>query len=148
MPEQSPTQLINDWATNAEKATQQNAKAIATAIANLYANNAVLCATEGIIQGQSYISADYEAQFTAGWVLKGISNQSINQATTSNWAWAYGQWTGSVPNPYPNPPVKEPTTLQLHGCWSILFVNQGTSTQPNWLIQQHTIVTNPPSQTR
>ena len=143
MAEQSPSQLVNDWVTNAEKANPNNAKTIATTIANFYANNAVLCATEGIVQGQSYISADYEAQFTAGWVLKGISNQSINQGTAANWAWACGQWTGTVPNPDSNPPVKEPTTLQLEGCWSILFVNQGTSTQPNWLIQQHTIVTNP-----
>ena len=146
MAEQSPSQVVNDWVAAAQ--SNDTPKNKATKIATLYipdttGEKAALCATEGIIQGQSYISADYEAQFTAGWVLKGISNQSINQATTSNWAWAYGQWTGSVPNPYPNPPVKEPTTLQLQGCWSILFVNQGTSTQPNWLIQQHTIVTNP-----
>ena len=146
MADQSPSQVVNDWVAAAQ--SNDTPKNKATKIATLYipdttGEKAALCATEGIIQGQSYISADYEAQFTAGWVLKGISNQSINQATTSNWAWAYGQWTGSVPNPYPNPPVKEPTTLQLQGCWSILFVNQGTSTQPNWLIQQHTIVTNP-----
>ena len=146
MAEQSPSQVVNDWVAAAQ--SNDTPKNKATKIATLYipdtaGEKAALCATEGIIQGQSYISADYEAQFSAGWVLKGISNQSINQGTASNWAWAYGQWTGSVPNPNPNPPVKEPTNLQLQGCWSILFVNQGTSTQPNWLIQQHTIVTNP-----
>jgi hypothetical protein len=32
----------------------------------------------------------------------------------------------------------------LQGCWSIFFVNQPTSNnQPNSLLQQHTIVTNP-----
>ena len=147
MAEQSPSQVINDWVAAAQ--SNDTPKNKATKIATLYVpdtatEKAALCATEGIIQGQSYISADYEAQFTAGWVLKGISNQSINQATASNWAWAYGQWTGSVPNPNSNPPVKEPTILQLQGCWSILFVNQPTSSNPqNWLIQQHTIVTNP-----
>ena len=147
MAEQSPSQVINDWVAAAQ--SNDTPKNKATKIASLYVpdtatEKATLCATEGIIQSQSYISADYEAQFTAGWVLKGISNQSINQGTASNWAWAYGQWTGTVPNPNSNPPVKEPTTLQLQGCWSILFVNQPTSNnQPNWLIQQHTIVTNP-----
>ena len=143
MPEQSPSQLINDWVTNAEKANPNNAKTIATTIANLYTNNGVLCATEGIIAGRSNILADYEGQFGFGWVLTGITNQSPINQINQDWAWANGQWTGTVPNPNSNPPVKEPTTLQLQGCWSILFVNQGTSTQPNWLIQQHTIVTNP-----
>ena len=136
MPEQSPSQLINDWQTVAK---QKDAKTLA----NFYTDNAVLCATEGVISGKSDISADFQTQFGVGWTLTGISNQSINQGTDKDWAWAYGQWTGTVPNPNPNPPVKEPTTLQLQGCWSILFVNQGTSTLPNWLIQQHTIVTNP-----
>src|ERR1700756_5029083 len=102
MVEQSPLQLINDWAAAAQ--SNDTPKNKATKIASLYVpdtarDKAVLCATEGIIQGQSYISADYEAQFTAGWVLKGISNQSINQVTASNWAWAYGQWNGTVPDP-------------------------------------------------
>src|SRR5215469_7024222 len=116
MAEQSPSQVINDWVAAAQ--SNDTPKNKATKIATLYVpdtatEKAALCATEGIIQGQPYISADYEAQFTAGWVLKGISNQSINQGTAnqgtaSNWAWAYGQWTGTVPNPNPNPPVKEP----------------------------------------
>ena len=148
MPEQSPTQLINDWATNAEKATQQNAKAIATAIANLYANNAVLCATEGIITEQSNILADYQGYFENGWVLTGITpNQpSINQIS-QNWAWAVGQWKGSALSNPQDPNSRFP----LAGCWSILFNNQPPSNNPNqanWLIQEHTIVTNPPSQTQ
>ena len=138
MPEQSPSQLINDWQTVAK---QKDAKTLA----NFYTDNAVLCATEGVISGKSDISADFQTQFGFGWTLTGISNQSINQGTDKDWAWAYGQWTGTVPNPQQNPPVKEPTILQLQGCWSILFVNQGASTQPNWLIQQHTIVTDPVS---
>ena len=136
MPEQSPSQLINDWQTAAKNKN-------ATTLENFYTDKAVLCATEGVISEKSNISADFAAQFGFGWTLTGISNESINQGTDTDWAWGYGQWTGTVPNPNPNPPVKEPTTLQLQGCWSILFVNQGTSTQPNWLIQQHTIVTNP-----
>jgi hypothetical protein len=136
MAEQSPSQLINDWVKAAEA---KDAKTLA----NYYTSDAVLCATEGIIPGQSNILADYQGYFQNGWTLTGISNQSNKSGTASNWAWAYGNWTGTVPNPNPNPPVKEPTTLQLQGCWSILFVNQGTSAQPNWLIQQHTIVTNP-----
>jgi hypothetical protein len=139
MAEQSPSQLINDWVTAAKSANPNNANTTATTIANFYANNAVLCATEGIITDRSNILTDYEGQFGAGWVLTGISNESINQ-TNQDWAWAYGQWAGTVPNPTPS----EPKTLQLQGCWSILFVNQPTSNnQPNWLIQQHTIVTNP-----
>jgi hypothetical protein len=136
MPEQSPLQLINDWQSAAKKKD-------ANTLESFYADKAVLCATEGVISDKSNISTDFAAQFAFGWTLTGISNQSINQGTDNDWAWGYGQWTGTVPNPNPNPPVKEPTTLQLQGCWSILFVNQGTSTQPNWLIQQHTIVTNP-----
>ena len=101
MPEQSPSQVVNDWVTTAQ--SNDTPKNKATKIATLYipdttGEKAALCATEGIIQGQSYISADYEAQFTAGWVLKGISNQSINQGTAANWAGACGQWTGTVPN--------------------------------------------------
>jgi hypothetical protein len=139
MAEQSPSQLINDWVTNAEKANPNNAKTVATTVANLYTNNAVLCATEGIIKDRSNILNDYEQNFGFGWVLTGISNQSPINQINQDWAWAYGQWTGTVPNP------KDPSKiLQLQGCWSILFVNQPTSNnQPNWLIQQHTIVTNP-----
>ena len=136
MPEQSPSQLINDWQTAAK---DKDAKTLQ----NFYTDKAVLCATEGIISDKSNISGDFAMQFGFGWTLTGITNESINQGTDEDWAWGYGQWTGTVPNPNPNPPVKEPTTLRLQGCWSILFVNQGTSTQPNWLIQQHAIVTNP-----
>jgi hypothetical protein len=135
MAEQSPSQLISDWVTAARSTASPSNKA--ATIANLYTNNAVYCATEGIIQGQSNIKADYEQNFTAGWVLKGISNQSINQGTDKDWAWAYGQWTGSAPDP------QDPKTiLQLQGCWSILFV---APTSNSWLIQQHTVVTNPVS---
>jgi ketosteroid isomerase-like protein len=136
MPEQSPSQLINDWQTAAKNKD-------ATTLENFYTDKAVLCATEGVIPGKSSISGDFQQQFKFGWTLTGISNQSINDGTDKDWAWAFGQWAGTVPNPDPNPPVKEPTTLQLQGCWSILCVNEGTSAQPNWLIQQHTIVTNP-----
>jgi hypothetical protein len=133
MAEQSPSQLINDWQTAAQSSDTPSNKA--TKIASLYAGSAVYCATEGIIQGQSNIKTDYEQNFQAGWVLKGISNQSINQGTDKDWAWAYGQWTGSAPDP------QDPKTiLQLQGCWSILFV---APTSNNWLIQQHTVVTNP-----
>ena len=137
MPESSPSQLINAWQTAAKNKDANTLK-------NYYASNAVLCATEGIISGNSDISGDFAAQFQGGFVLAGISNQSINPGppppgtTTSNWAWAYGQWSGSAPNPKPPPP----TTLQLAGSWSILLVNQATSGPANWLIQQHTIVTN------
>jgi ketosteroid isomerase-like protein len=133
MAEQSPSQLISDWVTAAQSNDTPSNKA--TKIANLYADSAVYCATEGIIQGQSNIKTDYEQNFQAGWVLKGITNQSINQGTDKDWAWAYGQWTGSAPDP------QDPKTiLQLQGCWSIVFV---APTSNNWLIQQHTIVTNP-----
>jgi len=147
MPESSPSQLINDWVTAAKSATPNNAPSVAKTIAGFYTSDAVLCATEGIIKNQPNppnILADYEQNFEAGWVLTGISNQSVNPGGTGqHWAWAYGQWTGTVPNPNPNPPSGEPKILQLQGCWSILFANQSTSAEPNWLIQQHTIVTNP-----
>ena len=139
MPEQSPSQLINDWQTVAKDKN-------ATTLENFYTDKAILCATEGIISDKSNISGDFATQFGFGWTLTGISNESINQGTDNDWAWGYGQWTGTVPNPNPNPnpPPNEPKILQLQGCWSILFVNQPTgNNQPNWLIQQHTIVTNP-----
>jgi hypothetical protein len=138
MAEQSPSQLITDWVAAAESVTPNNAKTTAQKIANLYANNAVLCATpEGILSGRTAIESDYEQNFGAGWVLKGITpNQpSINQID-QNWAWAVGQWSGTLQG------------NSLSGSWSILFNNQPTSGQANWLIQQHTIVTNLPPQTR
>jgi hypothetical protein len=141
MAESSPTQLINDWVAAAKSATKQNAPTVAAKIADYYTNNAVLCATpEGIINTQKNIENDYAQNFGAGFVVTGISNQSINPGKDQDWAWAYGDWNGSSPYPPPNGPV-----IQLSGCWSILLVNQGTTGQPNWLIQQHTIVTNPPS---
>ena len=133
MAEQSPSQLLNDWVKAAEA---KDAKTLA----NFYTTDAVLCATpEGIIETRTAIEKDYEQNFAAGWVLTGTSNQSVNPGTDQDWAWAYGQWSGTAPNQ--NPP---PNTLQLTGCWSTLLVNQGTSGQPNWLIKQHTIVTNLP----
>jgi ketosteroid isomerase-like protein len=138
MAEQSPTQLINDWVAAAESAKPSNAQSVAQKIANLYTNNAVLCATpEGIVNGRTAIENDYQNNFSQGWELKGISNQSINQGTAPNWAWAYGKWSGTFPG-----------LGDLTGTWSILLVNQSTSNPPNWLIQQHTIVTDLPSQTR
>ena len=56
MAEQSPSQLINDWQTAAKNKD-------ATTLANYYADNAVPCATEGIISGKSNISADFATQF-------------------------------------------------------------------------------------
>ena len=98
MAEPSPSQLINDWVTAAKSATKQNAKSVAQTIANLYTNNAVLCATpEGIVKNQPNppnIFSDYEQNFEAGWVLTGVSDQSINQGTAPNWAWAYGNGVG------------------------------------------------------
>jgi hypothetical protein len=138
MAEQSPSQVINDWVAAAKSATKENAQNVAKTIAGYYTSDAVLCATpEGIIKTRTAIESDYAQNFGAGWVLTGTSNQSINQGTDQDWAWAYGQWTGTAPNLPP-----------LSGCWSILLVNQGTSGQPNWLIQQNTIVTNLPSATR
>lgn len=141
MAEQSPSQLINDWVAAAKSATKQNAKSVAQTIAGYYTNNAVLCATpEGIVKNQPNppnIFSDYEQNFGAGWVLTGTSDQSINQGTDPNWAWAYGKWSGTFPG-----------LGNLTGTWSILLVNQGPSGQANWLIQQHTIVTDLPSQSR
>jgi hypothetical protein len=133
MAEQTPTQLINDWQTAAKN---KDAKKLET----YYTGNAVLCATEGIIQSNSSISDDFAAQFQGGFVLTAISNQTINPGGTGQpWAWAYGQWSGRAPYPPPSGPV-----TNLSGYWSILLVNQGSG-EPNWLIQQHTIVTIPPS---
>jgi len=138
MAEQSPTQLINDWLAAAKSANPSHAKTVAQKIAGYYTDNAVLCATpEGIVNGRTAIEQDYEQNFEAGFVVTGISNQSINTVTGQPWAWAYGLWNGSSPFPPPSGPV-----TQLSGCWSILLVNQGTSGQANWLIQQHTIATN------
>jgi ketosteroid isomerase-like protein len=139
MPEQSPAQLINAWVTAAQAKD-------ANKVAGYYTNNAVLCTTPdaftqtGIVIGQSNIEQDYASNFQIGWALTGISNQSVNPGTHPDWNWAYGNWSGTVPNPPPNGP-----TLQLQGSWGILLVNQGAGGQPNWLIQQHAIVTNPPS---
>ena len=98
---------------------------------------AVLCATEGIIPGQSNISQDYAAQFGAGWDLTAISNQTVNNTTdaANNFTWGFGQWTGTVPNPQ-----KPSQILSLSGCWSIVFWQDSNK---NWFIQEHTIVTNP-----
>ena len=133
MAEQTPTQLINDWAAAAKN---KDAKTLE----KYYAGNAVLCATEGIISGNSSISDDFAAQFNNGFDFAGISNPSINPGTASNWAWAYGGWNGTAPNP--TDPTK---TVPVAGSWSILLVDQGTSGQNNWLIQEHTIVTNLPT---
>jgi hypothetical protein len=139
MAESSPSQLITDWIATAKSATKENAPTVAQKIAGYYTNNAVLCATpEGIINTRKAIENDYAQNFGVGFVVTGISNQSINPGTSQDWAWAYGQWNGSSPYPPPSGPV-----TQLSGCWSILLVNQGASGQPDWLIQQHTIVTNP-----
>jgi hypothetical protein len=138
MAEQSASQLISDWVAAAKSANTNNAHTVATTIANFYANNAVLCTTPdaftkiGIVNGQSDIEKDYEANFGAGWVLTEITpNQPQINSIDQNWSWAFGQWTGTF------------SGTQLSGSWSILFNNQPTSGQPNWLIQQHTIVTNP-----
>jgi ketosteroid isomerase-like protein len=127
MAEQSPSQLINDWQTAAKNKD-------ASTLEKYYAGNAILCATEGIISGNSGISADFKTQFTNGWALTAISNQVINQGTGANWVWAYGQWSGTYPQ-----------LGALQGSWSLVLVNQPINNQPNWLIQQHTIVTNLPS---
>ena len=145
MAEQSPSQVISDWVAAAESATKQNAQTVAQKIAGYYTNDAVLCATpEGIITEQSNILQDYAQNFGFGWVLKGITpNQPPIHQITNDWAWAVGEWNGSAPsNPSdPNSPV-----VPLTGYWSILFANQPTSKNPtNWLIQEHTIVTNLPS---
>jgi hypothetical protein len=142
MAETSPTQLINDWQTAAKDKD-------ANKLGNYYTDNAVLCATEGIISGKSNISGDFAEQFKFGFVLTAASPQAINPGTPSdpgtpsNWAWAYGQWNGSAPYPPPSGPV-----TPLSGYWSILLVNQAASGPANWLIQQHSIVTIPPSPTR
>jgi hypothetical protein len=130
MAEQSPSQVINDWVAAAKSATKENAQNVAKTIAGYYTSDAVLCATpEGIIKTRTDIENDYAQNFGAGYVLTGISNQSINPEKEQDWAWAYGQWTGTFQG-------------TLTGYWSILLVNEGTINQPNWLIQQHTIVTN------
>jgi hypothetical protein len=131
MAEPSPSQLLSDLEA-AAKAKD------ADKLATYYASDAVFCGTpEEIVTGQTAIKNDFAKQFQDGWVLTGITpNQpSINQIN-QNWAWAVGQWTGSFPALGP-----------LSGCWSILLVNQPTTGQPhNWLIQQHTIVTDLPKQ--
>ena len=122
MAEQSPSQLINDWVKAAEA---KDAKTLA----NFYTSDAVLCATpEGIVKGQTAIGNDYEQNFGAGWVLTEIPNPSVHLGAGQEWAWAYGTWKGAFKG-------------TLTGCWSIVCVNQGTSARPDWLIQQHTIVT-------
>jgi hypothetical protein len=133
MAETSPSQLINDWVTAAKAKN-------ATTIAGFYADDAVLCATpEGIVNGRTAIEKDYAQNFGGGFVLTGISNQSINPGTPtpSNWAWAYGQWNGSAPFPPGSGPV-----TPLSGYWGILLVNKGSTNNPDWLIQQHTIAQN------
>ena len=70
---------INDWQTAAKNKD-------ATTLENFYTDNAVLCATEGVIPGKSYISGDFQQQFKYGWSLTGISNQSINQGSDNDWA--------------------------------------------------------------
>jgi hypothetical protein len=143
MAETSPTQLINDWLAAAKSATKANAPTVATTLAGYYTSDAVLCAAEGIIKTKSAIEQDYARNFGFGFVVTGISNQSINPGppppgtTTSNWAWAYGQWNGNSPFPPPSGPV-----TPLSGNWSILLVNKGSTNNPDWLIQQHTIATN------
>src|SRR5262249_56803264 len=57
MAEPSPSQLITDWQTAAKNKD-------ATTLEKYYADNAVLCATEGIISGKSSISGDFKTQFT------------------------------------------------------------------------------------
>jgi ketosteroid isomerase-like protein len=125
MAEPSPSQLINDWVTAAQNKD-------ANKLANFYTSDAVLCSTpEGIVKGRTDIGNDYKTNFAAGWVLTKISDQSVNPGTDKDWAWAYGNWSGAL------------SKTSLTGSWSILLVNQPTSSnQPNWLIQQHTIVTN------
>jgi ketosteroid isomerase-like protein len=122
MAETSPTQLINDWQTAAKKKD-------ANTLGSYYTDNAVLCATEGIISGKSNISGDFAEQFKNGFVLTEATPQAVNLGA-SNWAWAYGQWSGSAPQ-----------VGNLSGYWSILLVNQAASGPANWLIQQHSIVT-------
>src|SRR5215472_18133307 len=98
MAEPSPSQLINDWVTAAKSATPNNAPSVAKTIANLYTSNAALVATpEGVVNTQNAIEKDYAQNFGAGWVLTGITpNQpSINQIN-QNWAWAVGQWSGTL----------------------------------------------------
>ena len=129
MPESSPSQLINDWVIAAKSATPNNAPSVAKTIAGFYTSDAVLCATpEGIVKGRTAIGNDYEQNFGAGWVLTEIPNPSVHLGAGQEWAWAYGKWKGAFKG-------------TLTGCWSIVCVNQGTSARPDWLIQQHTIVT-------
>jgi ketosteroid isomerase-like protein len=138
MPESSPTQLINDWQTAARNKD-------ANTLGSYYTDNAVLCATEGNISTKSNIIGDFAEQFKGGFVLKEASAQSINPGTGTDpdWAWAYGQWSGTAPYPPPSGPA-----TALSGYWSILLVNPAKSGPANWLIQQHSIVTIPPSPTR
>jgi len=138
MAESSPTQLINDWQTAARNKD-------ANTLGSYYTDNAVLCATEGNISTKSNIIGDFAEQFKGGFVLKEASAQSINPGTGTDpdWAWAYGQWSGTAPYPPPSGPA-----TALSGYWSILLVNPATSGPANWLIQQHSIVTKPPPPTR
>jgi ketosteroid isomerase-like protein len=136
MAEQSPDQLINAWEAAAKNKD-------ATTLEGFYTDTptAVLCATEGIITGKSQILGDFSTQFTAGWVLSGITTKGTNEK--NDMAWAYGTWNGTFPNPNPKNPPHD-NLLQLQGCWSLLMFNQPSSNnQANWLIAQQTIVTDP-----
>ena len=136
MDQSSPQAVIQSWVSISQSKETPQKKG--SDIASLYSpNNAVLCATEGIIPGQSNISQDYAAQFGAGWDLTAISNQTVNKTTdaANNFTWGFGQWTGTVPNPQ-----KPSQIFSLSGCWSIVFWQDSNK---NWFIQEHTIVTNP-----
>jgi ketosteroid isomerase-like protein len=126
MAQNSPSDQVQAWVTAAKNKD-------ADSVSKLYTTDAVLCATEGIIKGQSNIKDDFAAQFKAGWTLTNITNETDNVRT--EWGWSYGSWSGTFPNPQP-----PPTTLDVQGSWSVVWVLQGGT----WLMQQQSIITNPP----
>lgn len=121
MSQNSPSDTIQAWVAAAKNKD-------AASMAALYTTDAVLCATEGIISGQNNIQADFGSQFTNGWVLNGISNETDNVQT--NWGWSVGNWSGSYAG------------TDVTGYWSVVWVVENNK----WMIKQNSIITVPPQQ--
>jgi hypothetical protein len=90
----------------------------------LYASDAILCATEGILQGTTEIQKDLQAALQI-WrdINLNPSDNPEQDYQQSGWAWSVGGWNSN--------------NGSGAGYWSAIWVQQGNA----WLIQQQSIVT-------
>jgi ketosteroid isomerase-like protein len=122
---QTFAKIVQQW----QNAANKNPPDI-TSIMKLYASDAILCATEGILHGTTEIQGDLQGALQV-WTDINLNptSSSFNhpeedyQQSGANWAWSAGGWTSN--------------NGTGTGYWSALWVQQGTA----WLIQQQSIVT-------